>query len=53
MVFDTIILNYGSDIYVLPHLGKDAILKKDGVFVLREQACQASDMAIEIFADAV
>ena len=32
----------------MPHLGKDTILRRDGVHKLRLQARQASDMAIDI-----
>ena len=57
MVFDIVLVNYDSNIYALPHIGKDAILKADGVFVLHEHARQASELAIEIvvefFADGI
>lgn len=31
-VYDIVILNHGSNTYVLPHMGKDTILKNEGVF---------------------
>ena len=48
MVYECVIESYGSNYYVLPHLGKDAILKNEGVHALRLQARQASDTAIDI-----
>jgi len=47
MVYDAIICCQGDNNYVLPHLGKDTILREEGVFSLRAQARQASPMAVD------
>ena len=46
MVFDAVIVNYCENTYALPHLGKDAILRTEGILAMREKARQASEIAV-------
>ena len=48
LVWDEVIINYGSNQYQMPHLGKDGIWKAEGVHVLRELACITSPQAVLI-----
>ena len=46
--FDAVILHYGENSYEFPHLGKEAILRTEGILAMREQARQASELAVDI-----
>ena len=48
MVFECVILNHGSNDYALPHLDKDAIIRREGIVGVRAHARQASQTAIDI-----
>ena len=50
-VFDEVIKCGGGNCYKLPHIGKDAIWKNYGVFVLRARAEQASQEACDMVRD--
>ena len=53
MVWDEVILNYGTNEYQMPHLGKDGIWKNEGVHALLKHACHASPQAIMLVTDFV
>ena len=50
-IFDAVIKQQGGNCYKIPHIGKDAIWRNYGVFVLRSRAEQASQEACDLVSD--
>ena len=47
-VFEEVIKCQGGSCYKIPHIGKKALLREHGIFVLRERAERASQEAVDL-----